>query len=226
VNIQVTGGLANGVVHVWRSNRWTQFLRLADAIPVNNRFKISLDPDAIYLLTTTTGQPMGTGSAPQASVFRLPYRDDFESYSLGSKLRYFSDQGRIFGAGECRQRGGKCLRQVMPQKGTDWRFHPTPEPETILGDLDWVDYRVSVDVNPANAGFASLFARIGAVPQNASRPDSYELSFHQKGDWSLKSYVIGTANLLASGHVRNSPKPWHNLELGLKGSRIVVRIDH
>jgi hypothetical protein len=225
VNIQLTGGLSNGIVHVWRSNRWTQFVKLADVAPVKGRFEISLDPDAIYSLTTTTGQAKGAAREPAAAAFPFPYRDDFDSYTLGSTPRYFSDQGGIFAVAECSGRGGKCLRQVMPRKGIDWHYHPTPEPESILGDLDWVDYSASVDAYPGNAGFVSLLARVGSVPQNASRPDCYELSFHDNGDWALSSYVNGIAHLLTSGHVSSPPNSWHNLEMRLSGPSIEVRID-
>jgi hypothetical protein len=226
VSIQVTGGLSNGIVHVWRTNRWGQFVKLADVIPARGRFEVSLDPDSIYSLTSTAGQAKGAARGPEASAFPMPYRDDFESYTLGSTPRYFSDQGGIFAVAECSQRGGKCLRQVMPRRGIDWHYHPTPEPETILGDLDWVDYQVSVDAYLGSAGFASVFGRVGSVPQNASRPESYELSLSANGDWSLNSCVGGTKKLLTSGHVGSGPKSWHNVELRFVASRVEVRIDH
>ncbi|MBZ5669558.1 MAG: galactosylceramidase [Acidobacteriia bacterium] len=225
VSIQVTGGLSNGIVHVWRTNRRSQFVKLADVIPVDGRFEVSVDPDSIYSLTSTAGQGKGTTRGPGPSAFPISYRDDFESYTLGSTPRYFSDQGGIFSVAACSQRSSKCLRQVMPQRGIDWHYHPTPEPETVLGDMDWADYQVSVDAFLGDAGYASVYGRVGLIPQNASRPESYELNLNENGEWSLNSYVGGTKKLLTSGHLSIPPKSWHNLELRFMGSSIEARID-
>ncbi len=225
IRFQVTGGLSNGIVHVWRTNRWSQFVKLADVLSISGRFEVSVDPDSIYSLTSTTGQAKGSPRGPDASAFPMPYRDDFESYTLESTPKYFSDQGGIFAVAACSQRSGKCLRQVMPRRGIDWHYHPTPEPETVLGDMDWVDYQVSVDAFLGDAGYASVYGRVGLIPQNASRPESYELNLDENGDWSLNSYVGGTKKLLTSGHVSIPPKSWHNLELRFMGSSIEARID-
>jgi hypothetical protein len=225
VSFQVTGGLSNGIVHVWRTNRWSQFVKLADVIPVDGRFEVSVDPDSIYSLTSTTGQGKGATRGPDPSAFPMPYQDDFESYTLGSTPRYFSDQGGIFAVAACSQRSGKCLRQVMPRKGINWGGHLTPEPETVLGDLDWVDYRVSADAFVGDAGHASVYGRVGLIPQNANPPESYELNLNENGEWSLNNYVGDTKKVLTSGHISIPPKSWHNLQLRFKGSSIQALVD-
>ena len=225
VSFQVAGGLSNRIVHVWRSNRWSQFVKLADVIPANGRLEVSVDPDSIYSLTSTAGQGKGTTQGPDPSAFPMPYRDDFESYTLGSTPRYFSDQGGIFAVAACSERSGKCLRQVMPRKGINWNNHPTPEPETILGSLDWVDYEVSADAFLGDAGYVSVFGRVGSIPSDGSRPGSYELSLRENGNWELNNYVGDTKKVLTSGHISIAPKSWHNLELRFKGSSIQALVD-
>lgn len=222
---QVTGGFSTGTVHVWRSNPTSEFLKLADITPVNGSFTISLDADSIYSLTTTSGQSKGTVVGTGSISFPLPYRDDFESYNPGATPRYFSDQGGIFEIAQCSGRGGKCLRQVMPGKGIDWHYHLTPDPETILGSTEWVDYQVSTDVFLDGGGYVSLFGRVGAVPSDTSRPDSYELSVRDNGNWELNTYTNKQKTVLASGKVPFTPKSWHTLALKLQGSSIEALID-
>jgi galactosylceramidase len=225
VSIQVAGGLSSGTVHVWRSNRWSQFAKLADVIPAQGRWMISLDADSIYSLTSTTGQSKGAAPAPDPRPFPVPYHDDFESYTLGTTPRYFSDQGGIFAVAACSRRPGKCLRQVMPAKGINWHSHITPEPVTILGSMDWVDYEVSADAFLGNAGSVSVFGRVGSMPQNASPPGSYELSLHENGEWDLNNYVDEARMVLVSGHISIAPHSWHNLGLRFEGAGIQALID-
>jgi hypothetical protein len=221
-SFQVAGGLSNGPVHVWRSNRWSQMVRLADVTPAEGRWEISLDPDSMYSLTTAAGPGKGTARAPDPSAFPIPYRDDFEGYKLDSTPRYFSDQGGIFSVAACHERSGKCLRQVMPRKGIDWGGHPTPEPETFLGDLDWVDYRVSVDAFLGDAGHVSVYGRVGLIPH---RPECYDLKLNASGEWSLNSYVAGAKKILTSGHLSLAPQSWQHLELRFEGSNIQALVD-
>ncbi|HEY6081919.1 MAG TPA: hypothetical protein VIU45_00595, partial [Chitinophagaceae bacterium] len=58
-SFQVSGGLSTGVVHVWKSDSIRQFIHIKDITPVNGSFSINLEPDAIYSITTTTGQLKG-----------------------------------------------------------------------------------------------------------------------------------------------------------------------
>ena len=225
LSMQLAGGISKGTVHVWRSNRRTQFVRLADVTPSEGRWQTAVDSDSIYSFTTTSGQGNGTARGPDPSAFPFPHREDFEGYSPRATPRYFSDQGGIFEVAACTQRAGQCLRQVMPRRGIDWHYHPTPEPETILGDLDWVDYQVSVDALLVDAGHASVFGRVGRVPQSASLPDSYELTLNASGDWSLNNHQDGAKKVLASGHFSLVPKAWHSLGLQFRGSSIKATID-
>jgi galactosylceramidase len=158
-------------------------------------------------------------------VFLLRYRDDFEGYNPGSTAKYFSDQGGIFEVAACSRRTGKCLRQVMPRRGINWHYHPTPEPEAILGSLDRVDYEVSADAFLGDAGYVSVFGRVGSIPSDGSRPGSYELSLRENGNWDLNNHVGDTKKVLTSGHISIAPKSWHNLELRFKGSSIQALVD-
>ncbi len=45
---------------VWRSNRHEQFVRQADVTPVDGMYTVTLEPDSIYSLSTTSGQRKGS----------------------------------------------------------------------------------------------------------------------------------------------------------------------
>ena len=68
----LTGGLATGPVHVWRSNEQSQFDRQDDIVPANDCFVVMPEPGCIYSLTTTTGQRKERAH-PDSAGDRLPY---------------------------------------------------------------------------------------------------------------------------------------------------------
>ena len=79
LSFRIVGRLATGPVHVWRSNKQSQFDQLADVPLHGSSFSLLAEPDSIYTLTTTSGQHKGTVDAvPPAADFPMPYRDDFE----------------------------------------------------------------------------------------------------------------------------------------------------
>ena len=72
VAFQITGGLSTGTVHVWQTNASKSFEKLSDIAPQNGSFIITLEPDSIYSLTTTTGQGKGTATPPPRVTLPVP----------------------------------------------------------------------------------------------------------------------------------------------------------
>ena len=221
VTFNLTGGLSTGAVHVWRSNSASQFVRLADIKPTNGSFAITLDRDSIYSLTTTTGQQKPTATAAQPSALPFPYTENFESYSVNKLPKRFSDQGGIFEVANRSDGNGKCLRQVVAQKGIEWALSKDPYPETFLGSTSWTDYEVSSDVYIEDSGFVSIFGRVDKVLQNADPPNAYWLKVDRNGNWELKA----AKNTLASGTVLFSANAWHTLKLKFIGTNIIAFIN-
>ncbi|MEU4745903.1 galactosylceramidase, partial [Actinosynnema sp. NPDC023658] len=65
VTVNVTGGLSTGALHVWStdlgsSNPADWFVRQPDVTPSGGAYSLSLQPNRIYSVTTTTGQGKGT----------------------------------------------------------------------------------------------------------------------------------------------------------------------
>ena len=206
---------------VWRSNEEEQF-KLIDTLRVQNRsLTLQLAGESVYTLTTTIGQNKTLAEFPPSAPLPLPYLEDFENYQTQQLPRYFIDQAGVFATMSRPDQQGKCLQQVVPQKGIEWRYHKNPFPETVMGDEQWSNYQVSVETQVEQGGFASLFGRIEKVPQNDDPPQGYWLQVHDNGAWALKA----SQKVLASGRSPASTRAWRKLALSFSAEKIRVKID-
>lgn len=228
VTFRLTGGLSSGTVHVWETNAHRSFEHISDITPRNGSFRMTLDFDSLYSLTTTTGQGKGTGLPAPASPFPFPYAENFEETGLGRSPRWFADQDGAFEGAPCTGRAGRCLRQVILQKPIPWG--PIPDPFTLLGNVAWTDYRVGSDFMIEQTGDVTLMGRIDSAnvfeDGKARFPSGYVLDVRQSGHWDLLStkYKAPTVKL-ASGTVPFGPRKWHRLEMSLHGSEIEASVD-
>jgi hypothetical protein len=229
VEFQVSGSLSAGTIHVWETNAVKSFEKVSDIEPQNGSFRITLEPDAIYSLTTTVGQGKGTATPPAAAPFSFPYSDDFESVTAGKTPKYLADLDGAFEVAACTGRPGKCLRQVIDKRPIPWGGI-SPDPFTFLGNADWSDYEVSTDAMIEEPGSVTLAGRIDSADvfqDNKARwVSGYVLSLQQDGTWELNNTKFNSpSNKLASGKVTSQLKTWHHLALAFKGSSIQVSID-
>lgn len=214
--------LSDRTLRVWKSDSLQQFVRQQDICPVNGSFSITLEPHAIYSLTTTRGQQKGVPSKaiPQETPFPQNYSEDFESYRVGKTPKYICDQG---GAFEVYQAAGesKSLRQVITGKLIPWdTWGPNnPEPFTEFGDF-YVDYVVSADVYIEEQGTVKLFGRVKSFESNKGA-HGYGLTVNDQGHWQLLKFLTP----MTSGSVPFQPGEWHSLKLRFKGDTITAFID-
>lgn len=173
LNIRTGKGLSRKALCVWRSTEQEQFQRMADLPPKGGRFTVTLEPNTVYSLSTTSGQQKGAfANVPASKPFPLPYEENFDSYTqleaCGYLPRYTAD---ILGAFElCNspsqkeggRDGGRVLRQVVGEHTLSWA--PEWHHYTILGDSAWSNYEVSADVwlNPQDeAGVMGRLCDVG-----------------------------------------------------------------
>jgi hypothetical protein len=232
VSFQISNGLSTGTVHVWTTNLHSSnpndyFAQQASITPSNGAYMLTLQPGYVYTLTTTIGGGKGTAASPPPAALGLPYADNFDSYTLSTEARYFSDQNGAFeivaaGGG----RSGQSLRQMAPRAPINWD-NPS-DPYTLLGDLSWTDYTVQSDVLLEQAGYVELMGRVGT--QQGFSPaniNAYYLRVANTGAWSiLRNSTGGTLTTLSSGTVAAlGLNTWHTLALSFQGSTITARID-
>ena len=174
VKITVDEGLSKGKLCVWYSDSLQQFVRLKDITPKGGTFSVTLKPDAVYSLSTTTGQQKGTfDNVPASKPFPIPYEDNFEQYTHPSEWGYLPHYlADLIGCFELVEQpsahslvnsSAKCIRQTVGSHTLSWA--PEWHHYTILGDADWQDYEISADVylNPGDeAGVMGRLCDVGS----------------------------------------------------------------
>jgi galactosylceramidase len=253
VRVAVGAGLSTDDVAVWRSDARAQFVHVADLHPEGGAVALTVEPDAIYSLTTTRGQQKGGfDGVPAPRAFPFPYRETFERYrdprAWGYLPRYFADIEGAFELAPCPD-AGSCLRQMVPVRPHSWA--PDWKPYTILGDDGWTDYEVSADVRSGRGESAAVMGRINDVGSGyGAIPKGYYLELDGAGEVRLvvvrgkvdKKALVGDAEqqalikaaneaaeggekVLARSTLANAADRWHTLKLRFSGTRIRGYVD-
>jgi len=232
-------GFTQDTLHVWTtdatsSNSADWFVKQADLHREGGEFTLRLEPGHMYSVTTTTGQAKGNAGSPASGPLKLPFADNFKSYPAGKLPKYFSDMVGGFETAPCGGgRAGMCLRQVVPEEPTSWK-RTAKRPFTMVGDLEWKDYRVSMDVLLEQPGSVDLIGRLTGM-SGWDVPNSYVLRVADSGQWFLVKSTIKEKPeedvkeeemVLAQGQVSAlGINRWHHLALVFKGESITAQID-
>jgi hypothetical protein len=222
VTFRVTGGLSARDLAVWRSRFGQEaLLRLEDIVLRGGEFTIRLEPNSMYSLTTTRGQQKGrfATTIPPDRPFPFPYRDDFQLTPVGRTPRYLSDQHGTFEVAARPDGKGKCLVQTVTQQGICWR--PYDYPQTIVGDIGWKDYRVSVDFFLPGTGSVKLWSRAQGFDWGDRPYTGYGIEADHLGNWTLRA----GEKTLASGKSSAGSGAWHHLSLTIKGEQLTASLD-
>ena len=235
-------------LHVWRSTAEEQFV---EQEPLVGDAAIELLPNAVYSITTTTGQQKGSFDVvPASAAFPLPYRDDFASYedpaASGYLPRYTAD---IAGAFELVRGGDGRVRvqQAVPIPTISWA--PDWRPYTIIGDENWRDVTVATRILLGPGDTGGIMARVNHVGTGYGfEPKGYAFEISAAGSWTLlnvngkldKTELVGDTeqqaiiraqsdttpggeHVLASGTAPT--RDGYELALACEGSRIRAFVD-
>ncbi|MCM3748703.1 hypothetical protein M3223_15230 [Paenibacillus pasadenensis] len=246
MTFKLTGGLLAHAVHVWKSDAAQQFIQQPDIQTINHSFSITLEPNSIYSLTTTTGQQKGAAAhpVPAAQAFPIPYYEDYKDYAAGETPKYTSDVEGVFEIADRFGGGGKALRQVVAGPMKQWDAWMTPRirygTHTQFGEPGWTDYDLGADVliessgkdmyGNETPGTAAIVGRVGTQPRqriNDTLITGYKLQVDQNGSWSLRitNPLVNSDAVLAAGTVPFSLQSWHQLKMSFCGTNIKASID-
>ena len=231
VNVAVTGGLSTGTVHVWSTDLGSSsptdyFVAQPDIAPASGGYSLTLLPNHIYTVTTTTGAGRGTATSPATAGLALPYSDGFDRYAAGTQPRYTEDMQGSFEIRACGDgRSGECLQQVAPTQPITWQ--DDSDAFTLIGDAGWTNYTVGLDVNLQQAGTVTLLGRANTQQRPQGRQAAYQLRISETGDWAIAKHTTGgvTTTLASGRQAALGLNSWHRLSLGFSGTRISATLD-
>lgn len=218
VKIKIGKDFSQGVVTVWKSNENEQFVQQESIVPKDGCIRISLDPECIYSLTTTSGQQKGAYKIPKEQPFPFPYKEDYEDRKVGDLPKYHSDQTGSFEIA-LKEDGTQCLQQIIPEQGYDWMRvyrRPNIKPNTLVGDAKWENYTCSVDVF-IKGGDVELGGHV-----KGSYLKGYRFQLTKQGTWKL----MFNKQVLKEGVVSNfNGNKWHSLALTFQNKEIKAFVD-
>jgi galactosylceramidase len=216
IQLEIGDGLKAGAIQVWKSTETEQFIQQAPLQLQKGSVELELEPNAIYTLTSTTGQQKGShGVPPERKPFPFPFKETFESYRPGDTPRYFSDQKGSFEVYQW-PRGGLCLAQIVPEQGSLWYDNWLLKPHTLFGDTQWENCAIEADV----------YLSGGDVEIGGRYADREKLGYRwiltSDGRWQLNWQYT---TLAAGQVVKFNPSAWHHLRLEMQGDQIVGFLD-
>jgi hypothetical protein len=236
VNVTVSGGLSTGPLHVWSTNlgstnsvNW--FVHQADITPSNGTFSLTMQPNYAYSLSTISGQGKGTATSPGTAALAIPYVDNFAGYPTGSEAKYLSSLQGDFQSQPKATGTGNCIMQMLNQTPLFF-FNPGPGlPWAVLGDVNWTNYTVNIDVLMEQASTVYLAGRVNNTGGSNSNNrgddfDGYALQISSTGAWTVYDYSGSNATSKASGTI-TAPglNTWITLSMTFNGSAISAKIN-
>lgn len=226
VTFEVAEGLTAGDLHVWQSTEDAQFVQQADLEPAaDGTYTLTVPADSVVSVTTTTGQGRGDATGRVDSAFPFPYTDSLSDGGPSGQTPYFSQMEGAYEIRDCEgDREGGCLTQVAPQPAISWAAWK--QPAGILGDLNWTDYRVSVEAWVPEGGTAQVLGRFSNDAMQPV-PNGYGVSLSADGTWSIGRGELGGKQWreLASGSVDAAGGAWHDLAIAFDEDRIIAEVD-
>lgn len=120
-------------MNFWQTTKGHEFEQLAPVQIVGSEFRLPLEANAMYSLSTKGGQQRGgpLHPIPPSSEFPSAYSESFERTPVGNAARYLSDLNGAFEVARAPDGNGRCLAQVVKTLGIDWPLAQQPSPRTL-----------------------------------------------------------------------------------------------
>jgi len=155
----------------------------------------------------------------------MAYFDSFESYAVNSEAQYFADQTGSFEIYQSNfnNNSTKTMRQSVPVNITTNAWcGASPNPVSIIGDLNMTNYFVGVDVLIETTGTAILGSRVQG-PSGCSNTflTGYYIQIDQDGNWEF----LEGEQIVTSGQVPSNSNQFHTLSIVNSDDQITVFVD-
>ncbi len=235
VSFKVGNGLSAHALCVWETTREAQFVRQVDVtVGADRTFTMTFEPDAIYSLSTTSGQQKGIfADVPEEKPFPFPYFENFDHYGdakrWGYLPHYMADICGVFEIADRPDHDGGCLRQCVVSKAQSWA--PEWMPYTVIGDAQWSDYEISADIFLDDGGWAGVMGRVSNTGNGwDGNPNGYYARLYADGGCAIyvaSERIKGSRDRqLAVGKVQNwESNQWHSVKLRFEKQTITLLVD-
>jgi len=170
------------------------------------------DKEGVVLDTGVTGSGMDTTDNEILYADDFSYGDYADDYlkQRGNEPRYLVDYSGAFVVEDGR------LKQELGEKISQWQDN---NPNAVLGDHRWMNYKAEVDVELPDGGFAGIAIREQTgLAYNGS---GYSLRIDDNGTWTFAK----RNSTIASGSVDKKSEGSYRLSLTGQGNKITASID-
>ena len=232
-NMNITPGAA---LEIWETKTDSYMQYKGEADYANGYYEFEIEPYSMVTLTTLdcdkneaytnrlpeerekTVLDTDITGAKQDTTDNILYADDF-NYAEYDK-NYLAGRGNepryaVDFTGAWVVENGK-LKQLLNQSVSEWNPN---NPNTVIGDFRWMNYKAGVDVTVTGNGYAGL--NIRQQTGMDFEGSGYSLRITKDGHWTLKK----RSNILATGQADASADGSYRLELEGRGAFITAWID-
>jgi len=151
-NVKLPNGQVAPKVYAWYSNFEIDtpiiFQSREVTVAADGSFTLPVAVGDFWTVTTIATGRKGTfnQATPSAPQFPLPYTDVFDHYVESQEPHYFSDQIGAWEIHPSQDNTGKSsLRQMVTELPIGWSDHGSNGPQTLIGQLEWMDLTISTD---------------------------------------------------------------------------------
>ncbi len=198
-------------------------------------YQIEIKPYSLVTITTLQEEEEDYSAPSDSTILKLPYSDDFEYKTYdknyladrGYAPRYTTDEGGAFEVVKLGKNQVLQQKVTYDNKANDWGS--TPNPVTNLGDDNWTNYSVSVDVllsSKATGKKKTNYAGVGARYNLATNGKSgYWFQLSEDGSYQLnrESKVLSASSSPLKGYDKTK---WYNLKITVNKNVITCYINN
>jgi hypothetical protein len=181
----------HSTVELWQTTEAESFVHKGSvAVAAGGKVSITIAPESIYTLSSTTGQSKGgstsaatsaaaaAAAAPPASApFPSTYSDEFDEVATEGVAKYWADQCGSFQVMAALGKGGKgqaLMQRTTEKPGVNKWASNLKQPLTVLGNWNMSDSTVSADLL--------------ILPGSGAKGSSFENGHHNRNNGTNGNY--------------------------------------